>query len=98
LGVFLAPDLQGLSARSSRKAAVSRRSVVVRAEEKAVAKVGILMSRREASTKHWDLVLTGRGASLQVDRSKDTLLFADSNSLKYLDGTLPGDYGQSVGV
>jgi hypothetical protein len=31
---------------------------------------------------------------LQVDRSKDTLYFADANSLKYLDGTLPGDFGE----
>ncbi|GMH39658.1 hypothetical protein BSKO_07556 [Bryopsis sp. KO-2023] len=46
----------------------------------------------------------GLGASLRVkaeeggkvatvDRSKDTLFFADENSLTYLDGTLPGDYG-----
>lgn len=31
--------------------------------------------------------------SSQVDRSKDTLWFADENSLSYLDGSLPGDYG-----
>ena len=29
----------------------------------------------------------------QVDRSKDTLWFASEQSLSYLDGTLPADYG-----
>lgn len=29
----------------------------------------------------------------KVDRSNDTLWFADENSLSYLDGSLPGDYG-----
>ena len=29
----------------------------------------------------------------QVDRSKDTLFFASDQSLAYLDGSLPADYG-----
>jgi light-harvesting complex I chlorophyll a/b binding protein 3 len=33
------------------------------------------------------------GAVAKVDRSKDTLLFASEQSLSYLDGTLPADYG-----
>ena len=33
------------------------------------------------------------GVVSQVDRSKDFLLFPDENSLSYLDGSLPGDYG-----
>ena len=43
------------------------------------------------STEHWqidDLIL-----ELQVDRSKDTLFFASDQSLAYLDGSLPADYG-----
>ncbi|KAJ9517446.1 hypothetical protein QJQ45_024902, partial [Haematococcus lacustris] len=58
---------QGASVRTFRKASISQRSVVVRAEESAVAK---------------------------VDRSKDFLYIgSDANALKYLDGTLPADYG-----
>ena len=30
---------------------------------------------------------------VQADRKGDTLFFADDNSLTYLDGTLPADYG-----
>jgi Chlorophyll A-B binding protein len=30
---------------------------------------------------------------VQVDRSKDTLFFASEQSLSYLDGSLPADYG-----
>ena len=30
---------------------------------------------------------------MQVDRSKDTLFFASEQSLSYLDGSLPADYG-----
>jgi light-harvesting complex I chlorophyll a/b binding protein 3 len=30
---------------------------------------------------------------LQVDRSKDQLFFPTDQSLSYLDGTLPGDFG-----
>merc|ERR1711963_951258 len=33
------------------------------------------------------------GAVAKVDRSKDTLLFASEQSLSYLDGSLPADYG-----
>ncbi|KAJ9533572.1 hypothetical protein QJQ45_026631 [Haematococcus lacustris] len=61
------PAAQGVAVRTSRKASISRKTVVVRAEENAVAK---------------------------VDRSKDFLYIgSDANALKYLDGTLPADYG-----
>ena len=34
---------------------------------------------------------------LQVDRTKDTLFFASDQSLAYLDGSLPADYGFGEG-
>ena len=33
------------------------------------------------------------GAVAKVDRTKDTLFFASDQSLSYLDGSLPADYG-----
>jgi hypothetical protein len=51
--------------------------------------------QQEASTWGSWFSSASSGLLLQaVDRTKDNLLFADANSLKYLDGTLPGDYGK----
>merc|ERR1719230_979633 len=57
--------------------------VRARAAPKA-ARVGSVVVRAEAEETT---------AVTQVDRSKDTLWFASEQSLSYLDGSLPGDFG-----
>eukprot|EP00195_Chlamydomonas_chlamydogama_P016298 CAMPEP_0202898972 /NCGR_PEP_ID=MMETSP1392-20130828/7340_1 /ASSEMBLY_ACC=CAM_ASM_000868 /TAXON_ID=225041 /ORGANISM="Chlamydomonas chlamydogama, Strain SAG 11-48b" /LENGTH=273 /DNA_ID=CAMNT_0049585047 /DNA_START=65 /DNA_END=886 /DNA_ORIENTATION=+ len=56
-------------------------------------RAGVKGARPAALTRSRLVCRAEEKAVAKVDRSKDTLYFSSQSSLKYLDGTLPGDFG-----
>jgi light-harvesting complex I chlorophyll a/b binding protein 3 len=73
-----------LAAANARPKAQRGARLVVRAEEEEA-------SRGQAADQSKEG--TANAKVQKVDRSKDTLFFASEQSLSYLDGSLPADYG-----
>jgi len=83
-----------MSSSIMNSAALAPKVAVQTAKRSSFAGASLKASVKAATPAAGRFVCRAEGGEIEkVDRSKDTLYFASSQSLSYLDGTLPGDFG-----